>query len=452
MKSIYFVGIGGIGMSALARYYKMKGYCVGGYDRTPSIITEALIREGISVNFTDHISEIAEEFRYAQTTLIVYTPAIPDSSEQLNYFLSNGFRVLKRAQLLGELSLQHKALCIAGTHGKTTVSTLLAYLLHESHVGCNAFLGGISTNFGTNVLLNDASDYVVIEADEFDRSFLNLSPYMAGITAMDADHLDIYHNKEAVVEAFNSFANKVSPTGALFVKEGLTVSDRTVDGYYSVEGDSEIKAVNLRHNHGIYTFDYYGKYNQVIENLTLGILGKVNVENATLAITIALEVGVTPEEIRRVLPYFKGVYRRFNLHLNDRIVYIDDYAHHPNELEAVLNSIREIWPDRKLTVCFQPHLYSRTYDFYKGFAQSLDIADQVLLLDIYPARELPIPGVTSRLVAENMTKPCRILSKEHLLETLRMEIESGVVVTVGAGDIDRLVPQIKQLLSEKIER
>lgn len=449
MNNVYFVGIGGIGMSALARYYKMKGYEVSGYDRTPSVITDALQAEGITINFLDDEKEIASSFRNAENTLVVYTPAIPHDSLQLNFFQKNGFKILKRAQVLGELSRQHKALCIAGTHGKTTVSTLLAFLLHESHIGCNAFLGGISTNFGTNVLLNDQSEYIVIEADEFDRSFLQLSPFIAGITSMDADHLDIYQNKEALIKTFNDFAEQIDEKGLLFIKEGLHINRRLIDGTYSVNGDSLIKAVNLRHNHGIYTFDYIGKENKKIENLTLGVLGKVNVENAVLAITIALEVGVTSEEIRAALPRFAGVYRRFNLHVNDKVIYIDDYAHHPRELEALLSSIREIWPDRKLNVCFQPHLYSRTQDFYKEFAVSLNLADKVFLLPIYPARELPIAGVTSRLIMENMTSSCEIVEKDELFNKLVDLDENDVFVTAGAGDIDRLVLSVKSVLSGK---
>ncbi|MGL5683477.1 MAG: UDP-N-acetylmuramate--L-alanine ligase [Marinifilaceae bacterium] len=449
MKRVYFVGIGGIGMSALARFYKMKGYEVCGYDKTRSIITNALEKEGIAVNFEDTVQSIPLQFHDVKETMVVFTPAIPKDSKQLSFFKTNDFKVLKRAEVLGELSRKHKALCIAGTHGKTTVSTLLAYLLHESKIGCNAFLGGIATNYNSNVLLNDNSDYVVIEADEFDRSFLHLSPHIAGITSMDADHLDIYGTKDSLIEAFNEFAGKVDSEGAVFLKYGLTLEQQNVAATYGVDRPSDVFATNLRQNHGVYTFDYHGLNDIVINDITLGILGRINVENATLAITIALAVGVMPDEIRVSLPEFKGIYRRFNLHVNNDVTYIDDYAHHPRELEAVLGSIKAIWPERKLYAFFQPHLYSRTNDFYEGFAKSLDIADEVILLDIYPARELPMEGVTSELILNKMSKPCRILQKDELLEFIESEITEGVLVTVGAGDIDRLVPKIKEILSKK---
>lgn len=442
--NVYFLGIGGIGMSALARYFKVQGHRVGGYDRTRTSLTEKMEEEeGIEINYLDEEERIGEEYRCPENTLVIYTPAIPNDCRQLIYFRSNGFTIRKRAEVLGMISREGKAICIAGTHGKTTVSTLTAFLLHRSAVGCNAFLGGISANFDSNLLLNPNSPYVVIEADEFDRSFLQLSPTFALITSMDADHLDIYQSRENMLEAFDAFAKQVVKGGTLFLKEGLCLSGVEISGYYGVETQVDCYADHLQIKEGKYLFDYHGKYGD-IEQLECGMPGRLNVENATAAITLALEVGVSPEEIRVALPEFRGIARRFNVHVqNKERVYIDDYAHHPKEIEATLGSIREMWPDRLLTVVFQPHLYSRTRDFYLEFAQSLSLADQVILLDIYPARELPIPGVTSELILQHLKVPGVILSKEAFLVYVKNEFQKGILVTMGAGDIDRLVYQVK---------
>ncbi len=451
IENIYFLGIGGIGMSALARYFKVKGFRVAGYDRTLSPLTQKMqSEEGFRINYRDEEEEIGTEFRCPETTLVVYTPAIPADSRQLNFFKNRGFALHKRAEVLGMISRQGKAICVAGTHGKTTVSTMTAFLLHHSAIGCNAFLGGISANFGTNLLLNPESPYIVIEADEFDRSFLHLTPALAVITSMDEDHLDIYQNKANLTEAFEEFAGKVVEGGLLFLKKGLSLVKSAVTGYYSVETEADCYADCLRVENGCYAFDYHGR-GVVIENLVCGIPGRLNVENATAAITLALEAGVSPEEIRRALPEFRGVARRFNVHVNDgKRIYIDDYAHHPREIEATLRSIREIWPERSLTVVFQPHLYTRTRDFYPGFAKSLSLADEVILLDIYPARELPLPGIDSELIRERLTVSGRILSKEALMEYISCDFRQGILVTMGAGDIDRLVHSIKtQLLIGK---
>ena len=445
IRNVYFVGIGGIGMSALARYFKANQYRVAGYDRNPSLLTDKMAREeGIAVNYRDDEVEIAQEFRDKEHTLVVYTPAIPQDSCQLNFFKKAGFTLHKRAEVLGLLSRNGKAICVAGTHGKTTVSTMTAFLLNRSAVGCNAFLGGISMNFGTNLLIDRNSPYVVIEADEFDRSFLHLHPEMAVITSMDNDHMDIYENRENLLEAFGQFASQVrSDGGKLFLKKGLSLEKAKVTGYYAVDAVTDCYSDHLRVIDGHYLFDYHGKVE--MQGLILGVPGRVNVENATAAITLALEAGVTPDEIRAALPEFKGVVRRFNIHANTgRKMYIDDYAHHPKEIEATLKSVREMWPGKQITVVFQPHLYTRTRDFYPEFAQSLSLADRVILLDIYPARELPIPGVTSKIIREQITVPAEILSKEALLEYIGTQFDEGIIMTVGAGDIDRMIPTITQ--------
>lgn len=450
LKNIYFLGIGGIGMSALARYFKVNGYCVAGYDRTPSPLTGKMqLEEGFAINYQDEEFEIGPEFRNPETTLVVYTPAMPVDSRQMNFFRKEGFRLYKRAEILGMISRQGKAVCVAGTHGKTTVSTMTAFLLHESSVGCNAFLGGISMNLGTNFILNRNSPYIVIEADEFDRSFLQLNPEIAVITSMDEDHLDIYQNKANLIEAFEEFARKVVKGGRIFIKKGLSLEKTQVTGYYGVEVEADCRADRVRIENGHYVFDYHGVKGD-IEDLVLGVPGRLNVENATAAITLALEAGVTPEEIRRALPEFRGVARRFNIHVNEgNRIYIDDYAHHPREIEATLRSIREMWPEEQMTVVFQPHLYSRTKDFYPEFARSLSLADEVLLLDIYPARELPLPGVTSEMIRERLTVPGRVLTKEVLLEFVAKDFRKGILVSMGAGDIDRLVKKISEELKTK---
>lgn len=450
IKNIYFLGIGGIGMSALARYFKARGYRVAGYDRTPSPLTGRMLsEEDIEINYRDDESEIAPEFRNAETTLVVYTPAVPADSRQMNFFRTAGFLLHKRAEVLGAISRQGKAICIAGTHGKTTVSTMTAFLLFNSAVGCNAFLGGISANFDTNLLLNPDSPYIVIEADEFDRSFLHLSPELAVVTSMDEDHLDIYQNKANLQEAFEAFAQKLVPGGRIFIKKGLSFQRTVVSGYYGVETEADCCSDHLRVEQGHYVFDYHGR-GVDIAGLILGVPGRLNVENATAAITLALEAGVTPDEIRRALPEFRGVARRFNIHVNDgNLIYIDDYAHHPREIEATLQSVREMWPELPMTVIFQPHLFSRTRDFYPAFAKSLSLADEVILLDIYPARELPIPGITSEVIRERLTVPGRILTKEEVMQFVANDFRKRVLITMGAGDIDRMVGGISEKLKAK---
>ncbi|CCZ09979.1 UDP-N-acetylmuramate--L-alanine ligase [uncultured Culturomica sp.] len=447
IKNIYFVGIGGIGMSALARYFRQKGYRVGGYDRTPSALTERLSLEGIAVNYRDEEEEIASEYRDKADTLVVYTPAVPADSRQLCWFKEAGFVLHKRSEVLGLLSRTGKALCVGGTHGKTTTMTLLAFLLNASHVGCNAFLGGISRNFSTNLLTDEKSEYIVVEADEFDRSFLQLTPYVAAITAMDEDHLDIYGNKANLIDAFEAFAARTVPEGKVFIKKGLSLEKSKVSGYYAVEEVTDNYSDNLRVEGVQYVFDYHGQKAE-IKDLRLGVPGRMNVENATLAITIALEAGMRPEEIREALPRFKGVMRRFNIHSEGKVMYIDDYAHHPQEIEAVLRAVREMWPEKRLTVAFQPHLYSRTNDLQAGFAKSLDIADEVILLDIYPAREMPIPGVTSAVILDKLNVPAHIVAKGEFPKFVEQNVGEGIFMTVGAGDIDRFVPVFTDMFNK----
>ena len=447
IKNVYFIGIGGIGMSALARYFKIKGYNVAGYDKTKTDLTEKMAKnEGFYINYVDNIESIPEEYRQADNTLVVYTPAIPSDNEQLNYFIKKGIHPHKRSEVLGLLSQSGKALCVAGTHGKTTTSTLLAWLLHNSKVKCSAFLGGVSENFGTNLLVDTTSEYIVIEADEFDRSFLTLNPEKAIITSLDADHMDIYGSRESVVQAFEDFAERIVDGGKLFIKNGLKLKRRQPDGFYALNEKADFYSNNLRLENGLYTFDYHNKDFDILD-LKLGIPGMVNIENATAAITIALDCGVTPEEIKKSLPLFKGVHRRFNIiSRNDDLIYIDDYAHHPKEIEATLNSVKAIWPDKYLTVVFQPHLYSRTKDFAPEFAKSLSLANEVILMNIYPARENPIPNVTSDIILDKVTVPASLKTKENIIQTI--DTKKGIVITMGAGDISQMSGKIYEKIKK----
>ncbi|MDR1414501.1 MAG: UDP-N-acetylmuramate--L-alanine ligase [Odoribacteraceae bacterium] len=444
---VYFVGIGGIGMSALARYFKAMGHLVAGYDKTPSPLTLKMNREeNIPITYAAAAAEIPTPFRDPARALVVYTPAVPRENLILAFFRDSGHAIYKRSEMLGLISANKKAICIAGTHGKTTVTTMTAFLLHSSRVGCNAFLGGISSNFGTNLLVNTASDYVVIEADEFDRSFLHLHPEMAVITSMDDDHLDIYGARQHLLEAFEQFAAQTR--GPLFLRAGLTLQGKEVAGYYAADKRADYHARDPRVEEGTFRFDYVSP-RVTIPDLRLTFPGRVNVENAVAAITLALHAGATPAEIREALPRFSGVARRFDMRARGRVIYIDDYAHHPREIEAALTSVREMWPGRRLTVAFQPHLYSRTADFYPAFAGSLNLADEVILMEIYPAREAPVPGVTSRLIADLLTVPHAIVSREELPERVRATVADGIFMTVGAGDIDRLVPLFTDMFNDR---
>lgn len=458
---LYFVGIGGIGMSALVRYFLSKGDEVAGYDLTPSPLTKALTEEGALIHYEDDPELIPEPFR-SPDTLVVFTPAVPRDHRELNFFIHQGNRVIKRAELLGDLTRRERGLCVAGTHGKTTTSTLLAHLLRSSHVDCHAFLGGISNNYQTNCLISEKSDYAVIEADEFDRSFHHLSPYIAVITSADPDHLDIYHTAEAYRESFEHFTSLISSEGALVMKKGIPVTPRLKDGtrlftYTTDDEDADFWGdhIEIREGHLFFDWHYPALDGQPAGSLhvELGVPLLINVENAVAAMAVAYLCGARLDELSQGVASFRGVYRRFDRLIDDpRCVLIDDYAHHPNELDPSIRSVRQLYPDRKILGIFQPHLYSRTQDFYKEFAHSLDQLDEVILLDIYPARELPIPGVTSHLIAEAMEhKDVVVLPKEGLLPHLRsLTSLPEVILMVGAGDIDRLVPQVAEEIRQRL--
>lgn len=458
---LYFVGIGGIGMSALVRYFLSKGDDVAGYDLTPSPLTKALTEEGALIHYEDDPELIPEPFR-SPDTLVVFTPAVPRDHRELNFFIHQGNRVIKRAELLGDLTRRERGLCVAGTHGKTTTSTLLAHLLRSSHVDCHAFLGGISNNYQTNCLISEKSDYAVIEADEFDRSFHHLSPYIAVITSADPDHLDIYHTAEAYRESFEHFTSLISSEGALVMKKDIPVTPRLKKGtrlFTYTTGDEEADFwgdhIEIREGHLFFDWHYPALDGQPAGSLhvELGVPLLINVENAVAAMAVAYLCGARLDELSQGVASFRGVYRRFDRLIDDpRCVLIDDYAHHPNELDPSIRSVRQLYPDRKILGIFQPHLYSRTQDFYREFAHSLDQLDEVILLDIYPARELPIPGVTSHLIAEAMEhKDVVVLPKEGLLPHLRsLTSLPEVILMVGAGDIDRLVPQVAEEIRQRL--
>ncbi len=453
--SVYFVGAGGIGMSALARYFRAKGKQVAGYDKTPSDLTAALIDEDIRIHYADDISLIPEDCKHPDSTLVVYTPAIPETHTELNYFKTNGFTLMKRARVLGEITRTERGLCVAGTHGKTTTSSMLAHLLKQSHVDCNAFLGGILKNYNSNLMLSDKSDLAVIEADEFDRSFHWLNPYMAVITAVDPDHLDIYGTPAAYRESFEHFTSLIRPDGCLVMKKGLQLQPRLSEGTklytYSATEEADFFARNIRIGNGDILFDFVTP-DGCIPDVKLGVPVKVNIENGVAAMALAWLNGVIPEEIRGGMESFAGPVRRFDFHLKkDDIVLLDDYAHHPAELKASIQSVKELYPDKKVTGIFQPHLYTRTRDFAADFAASLSLLDELILLDIYPAREEPIPGVTSQIIFDRVTIPNkRMIRKEELLDLVQKEAASfEVVLMVGAGNIDRLVEPVKQILEKR---
>lgn len=453
--SVYFVGAGGIGMSALARYFRAKGKQVAGYDKTPSDLTAALIDEGIRIHYADDISLIPEDCKHPDSTLVVYTPAIPETHTELNYFKTNGFTLMKRARVLGEITRTERGLCVAGTHGKTTTSSMLAHLLKQSHVDCNAFLGGVLKNYNSNLMLSDKSDLAVIEADEFDRSFHWLNPYMAVITAVDPDHLDIYGTPAAYRESFEHFTSLIRPDGCLVMKKGLQLQPRLPEGTklytYSATEEADFFARNIRIGNGDILFDFVTP-GGCIPDVKLGVPVKVNIENGVAAMALAWLNGVTPEEIRSGMASFAGPVRRFDFHLKkEDIVLLDDYAHHPAELKASIQSVKELYPDKKVTGIFQPHLYTRTRDFAADFAASLSLLDELILLDIYPAREEPIPGVTSQIIFDQVTIPNkRMIRKDELLDLVRKEAASfEVVLMVGAGNIDRLVEPVKQILEKR---
>lgn len=453
LKAVYFVGAGGIGMSALVRYFLSKGKAVGGYDRTASALTEKLRQEGADIHYEDNIALIPEVFLNPETTLIVYTPAIPAEHKELTYFREHNFEIQKRAQVLGMITQTERGLCVAGTHGKTTTSTMAAFLLDNSHVKCNAFLGGISKNYGTNLLVSDQSDFVVIEADEFDRSFHWLTPYATVITATDSDHLDIYGTHEAYLESFRKYTSLIRPDGYLIIKKGIALQPDVKEGvtvytYSDKEGD--FHAENIRIGNGEIFFDFISPLGN-IKDVQLGVPVYVNIENGIAAMALAQIGGATAEEIKAAMPQFKGVDRRFDFKLkNDHIVFLSDYAHHPAEIKQSVSSLRMLYPDKKLTAIFQPHLYTRTRDFYKDFADSLSLLDEVILLDIYPARELPIEGVTSKLIYDNLRHGIEktMCHKEDLIELLKTK-NIEVLITLGAGDVDNYVTPIYELLKDR---
>ena len=453
LKSVYFIGAGGIGMSALVRYFLSIGKKVAGYDRTPSELTQKLIAEGAAIHYEENVEAIPNEFLNPNTTLIIYTPAIPSTHAELIYFQEHGFTIQKRSQVLGLLTQSSKGLCIAGTHGKTTTSTMTAHLLHQSNVGCNAFLGGISKNYGTNLLLSDKSEYVVIEADEFDRSFHWLTPYASVITATDDAHLAIYGTKEAYLESFNHYTSLIRPGGALIVRKGIELEPRLQEGvslytYSREEGD--FHAENIRIGNGEITFDYVSPLGN-IKDIQLGVPVAINIENGIAAMALAQISGVNNEDIKSAMASFGGVDRRFDFKIkNDKVVFLSDYAHHPEEIKQSILSMRALYEDKKITGIFQPHLFTRTRDFYKEFAESLSLLDEVILTEIYPARELPIKGISSRLIYDHLRPGIEktLCNKEEILEILKQK-DIEVLITLGAGDIENYVQPICEILNKQ---
>ncbi len=453
LKAVYFIGAGGIGMSALVRYFLSTGKKVAGYDRTPSELTEKLIAEGADIHYEENAERIPVDFRDASTTLVVYTPAVPTTHAELVYFRDNGFTIQKRSQVLGMLTQYGKGLCVAGTHGKTTTSTMTAHLLHQSKVECNAFLGGISKNYGTNLLLSDKSEYIVIEADEFDRSFHWLTPFATVITATDADHLDIYGTKEAYLESFNHYTSLIRQGGALIIRKGIEIAPRLQEGvtlytYSREEGD--FHAENVRIGGGEIVFDYVSPFGN-IKDVKLGVPVAINIENGIAAMALAQISGADNEEIKVAMANFRGVDRRFDFKIkNDKVVFLSDYAHHPEEIKQSILSMRALYEDKKLTGIFQPHLYTRTRDFYQEFADSLSLLDEVILTDIYPARELPIEGVTSQLIYDQLRPGIEktLCRKEEILDLLKQK-EIEVLIALGAGDIENYVQPICEILNKQ---
>lgn len=451
MKSVYFVGIGGIGMSAIARYFLHQGLLVGGYDRTPSDLTRNLEKEGALIHYEENVDLIPEACKDAAETLIIYTPAIPAEHKELQFFQQGGFDIQKRAQVLGTLTRANKGLCVAGTHGKTTTSSMAAHILHQSHVDCNAFLGGITKNYGTNYILSKSSDYVVIEADEFDRSFHWLSPFATVITSTDADHLDIYGTEEAYLESFAHYSSLIVPGGYLILHTGLKMQPRvgeevTTYTYSREEGD--FHAENVKIGNGEISFDLISPFGN-IHDIHLGVPVTVNIENGIAAMALAQIAGATEEEIKNAMASFGGVDRRFDFRVkNDKVVYLSDYAHHPAEIKQSVLSIKQLYEGKRIKAIFQPHLYTRTRDFYKEFAESLSLLDDVALLDIYPAREKPIPGITSQIIYDNLTSAKKEMCHKGDLLDIVGRRDFDVLITLGAGDVEDYAGQIAELLQK----
>ena len=452
INAVYFIGAGGIGMSAIARYFIKKGLVVGGYDKTPSELTHRLEREGALIHYEENVDEIPFACKKKETCLVIYTPAIPETHQELQFFRENGFEIQKRAQVLGTLTQAHKGLCVAGTHGKTTTSTMCAHIMHQSHLDCNAFLGGISKNYGTNYILSD-SEYVVIEADEFDRSFHWLSPWMSVITSTDPDHLDIYGTKEAYLESFRHYTELIQPGGALIIHRDLEMKENLQEGvkrydYSLTEGD--FHAENVVIENGEITFDLISPIEN-IQGVRLGQPIPINIENSIAAMAMAQLNGCTAKEIKYGVQTFGGVDRRFDFKIKTkRQVFLSDYAHHPKEIYQSAKSIRELYKDKHITAIFQPHLYTRTRDFYKDFAEALSQLDKVVLTEIYPAREEPIEGVTSKLIYDNLKEGVEkeMIQKDQVLEYVKNH-QFEVLIVLGAGDLDNYVPQITKILQSR---
>lgn len=453
MKAVYFIGAGGIGMSAIARYYINKGLVVAGYDKTPSKLTRQLEEEGMLIHYEDNVALIPEECRNAEDTLVVYTPAIPDEHTELQFFRNGGFNIQKRAQVLGTLTREHKGLCVAGTHGKTTTSAMCAHIMHQSAQDCNAFLGGITKNYGTNYILSNKSDYVVIEADEFDRSFHWLRPWISVITSSDPDHLDIYKTKEAYLESFRHYTTLIQPGGALIIHTGLEMKADAAEGVrtytYGID-EGDFHAANIKIEGGEITFDLISPIENV-EGIRLGQPVPINIDNGIGAMAMAQLSGCNADELRKGMETYKGVDRRFDFSLRDsRHVVLSDYAHHPKEIFQSARSMRQVYHDRHITAIFQPHLYTRTRDFYKDFADALSQLDEVILTDIYPARELPIEGVTSKLIYDNLAPGVKkqMIKKDEVLDFVRSR-DFDVLIILGAGDLDNYVSEITEIIKNK---
>lgn len=452
IKAVYFVGAGGIGMSAIARFFMSRGIVAAGYDKTPTALTKQLEREGMLIHYEDSVELIPHVCRDPKSCLVIYTPAIPSTHSELNFFFEGGFETQKRAQVLGTLTRSHKGLCVAGTHGKTSTSTMCAHIMHQSHLNCNAFLGGISKNYATNCIISN-SEFVVIEADEYDRSFHQLSPWMSVITSTDPDHLDIYGTKEAYIESFRKYTSLIRPGGALIMRKGLELVPDIQQGvrYFEYGIDSgDFHAKNIRIGNGEITFDLVSPIENV-DNIKLGHPVPINIENGIAAMAMAQLNGCNAEELKYGMSTYKGVDRRFDFKVKkDNIVFLSDYAHHPIEVMQSAKSLKQLYQDKKITVIFQPHLYSRTNDFYMEFAESLSLFDEVILCEIYPAREEPIEGVTSKLIYDNLREGIdrEMIKKDDVLKYVKSR-NFEVLVVLGAGDLDAYVPQIAKILKDK---
>jgi UDP-N-acetylmuramate--alanine ligase len=452
INNVYFIGIGGIGMSALARYFNSLGKTIAGYDRAETVLTRELTSEGMNIHYSDNLELIPLPFRKKENTLVIITPAIPSSHAELNYFRNQGFEMKKRAEVLGIISQSKSVIGIAGTHGKTTTSTMVSHLLRNSKFDCNAFLGGISLNYNTNLLLSSKSNFVVVEADEFDRSFLHLHPQAAIVTSIDADHLDIYGNYDEYKKAFADFIAQIKPGGFVVLKKGLDIPvPESIKRFtYSLNQVADYYAKNIIAKDGFYTFDLITPCG-TIHNIKLGFPGLLNVENAVAAMAMVLTLGSTETELHHAMESFLGVKRRFEYYIKtDKLVLIDDYGHHPEELRYTIESVKELFPGKKVTGIFQPHLYSRTNDFADEFAKSLSLLDDLILLDIYPAREKPIPGVNSEMLLGKVTIQSKTLcSKDKLVDLIKARPLPEVLLMMGAGDIDHYIEPVKKVLLEK---